>query len=131
MASVWSQFEGCAAESVAVGNLPSPPGREQGRSSGWTPSPRTCLNRGWGGGWRSRGCFLQGWIGTGRNRGEAPRCREDAPRIRGQDGSWEQWCAADAEVDGGDGEMGTRQGGRGTRGGSEVPGDEGVKLHEF
>ena len=134
MASVWSQSEGCAAAaSVAVGTSPSPPGRDRGRSSGWTPSPRTCLSRGWGEGWRSRGCFPRGWIGTGRSRGGAPRCRAGAPRIRGRGGSWERWCAV--AVGGGDagggGETGIGRGGQGTPGELEAPGDEGIKLHMF
>ena len=124
MASVWSQSEGCAAELVAVGNLPSPPGPELGRSSGWMASPRTCLSRGWGEGWQSRGCSRRGWIGRGRNRGEAPRCREAAPRILGRGGSWKLSCADAGGF--GSGEMGIRQGGQGTLGELEVPGDEGI-----
>ena len=87
MASVWSQSLGCAVARV-VGIPSCPPGRDRGRSSGWSWSPRTCLSLAWGGGWRCRGCFLQGWIETGTIRGAAPRCKEASPLILVQGESW-------------------------------------------
>ena len=87
MASVWSQSLGCAVARV-VGIPSCPPGRDRGRSSGWSLSPRTCLSLGSGGGWRCRGCFLQGWIETGTIRGAAPRCKEASPLILVQGESW-------------------------------------------
>ena len=87
MASVWSQSLGCAVARV-VGIPSCPPGRDRGRSSGWSWSPRTCLSLAWGGGWRCQGCFLQGWIETGTIRGAAPRCKEASPLILVQGESW-------------------------------------------